>query len=305
MSREVVITGVGRRHRRSESAPARCMSAGAPASSASRTARARRRSSSPPSTSRSRRSAAPIASPQFALVAGDEALAEAGWSRRAALRRRPDRFDPRHRHRRHRHARARQGAPDRGRAEEGPAALRAADDEQRRRRRSLHALQAARPVPRHRLRLLGRARTPSAPPKMMIESGLVDAVVTGGSESALTPLSMAAFARARRAVERRHLAPVRRGAATASSWARAARSWCSRTAEKAAARGAKVLGTLRGYGASADAYHLTAPDKNGGGPSRAMQAALKDAGIDARGHRLRQRARHVDGAQRLARRPRR
>ena len=52
---------------------------------------------------------------QFAIVAGDEALAEAGWERRAALRRRPHRLDPRHRHRRHRHARARQGAPDRGR----------------------------------------------------------------------------------------------------------------------------------------------------------------------------------------------
>src|SRR5206468_2039843 len=39
------------------------------------------------------------------------------------------------------------------------------------------------------------------------------------------------------------------------------------------------LGTLRGYGASADAYHLTAPDKTGGGPSRAMHQALRDAGL--------------------------
>src|SRR6059058_2602036 len=49
----------------------------------------------------------------------------------------------------------------------------------------------------------------------------------------------------------------------------------------AAERGAKVLGTLRGYGASADAYHLTAPDKTGGGPSRAMHAAMDDAGVTA------------------------
>jgi 3-oxoacyl-[acyl-carrier-protein] synthase II len=51
------------------------------------------------------------------------------------------------------------------------------------------------------------------------------------------------------------------------------------TRENAEQRGAKILGTLRGYGASADAYHLTAPDKTGGGPSRAMALAMKDAGI--------------------------
>ena len=51
------------------------------------------------------------------------------------------------------------------------------------------------------------------------------------------------------------------------------------TRENAEKRGAKILGTLQGYGASADAYHLTAPDKDGGGPSRAMKAAMKDAGI--------------------------
>ena len=51
------------------------------------------------------------------------------------------------------------------------------------------------------------------------------------------------------------------------------------TRENAEKRGAKILGTLLGYGASADAYHLTAPDKTGGGPSRAMALAMKDAGI--------------------------
>jgi len=50
-------------------------------------------------------------------------------------------------------------------------------------------------------------------------------------------------------------------------------------AETAEKRGAKVLGKLLGYGASADAFHLTAPDKTGGGPSRAMQSAMDDAGI--------------------------
>jgi 3-oxoacyl-[acyl-carrier-protein] synthase II len=114
--------------------------------------------------------------------------------------------------------------------------------------------------------------------KMMIESGHADAVVTGGSESAITPLSLAAF-----------------GALDALST-----SGISRPFDKdrdgfvmgegagilvleergaAEARGAKILGTLKGYGASADAYHLTAPDKTGGGPSRAMLEAMRDAGI--------------------------
>jgi 3-oxoacyl-[acyl-carrier-protein] synthase II len=114
--------------------------------------------------------------------------------------------------------------------------------------------------------------------KMMIESGLVDAVVTGGSEAALTPLSNAAFS----ALDALSPSGVSRpfdkdrdgfvmgeGGAIVVLEARDA-------AEK---RGAKVLGTLRGYGASADAYHLTAPDKTGGGPSRAMIAALEDAGV--------------------------
>ncbi len=116
--------------------------------------------------------------------------------------------------------------------------------------------------------------------KMMIESGLVDAVVTGGSEAAITPLSLAAF-----------------GALDALSTSGISRPFDKdrdgfvmgegagilvlEAADKAAERGAKVLGTLKGYGASADAYHLTAPDKTGGGPSRAMAAALKDAGITA------------------------
>jgi len=116
--------------------------------------------------------------------------------------------------------------------------------------------------------------------KMMIESGLVDAVVTGGSEAAITPLSLAAF-----------------GALDALSTSGISRPFDKdrdgfvmgegagilvlEAADKAAERGAKVLGTLKGYGASADAYHLTAPDKTGGGPARAMAAALKDAGITA------------------------
>ena len=114
--------------------------------------------------------------------------------------------------------------------------------------------------------------------KMMIESGLVDAVVTGGSEAALTPLSNAAFS----ALDALSVKGISRpfdkdrdGFVMGEGGA----IIVLEAADAAAERGAKVLGTLRGYGASADAFHLTAPDKTGGGPSRAMLAAMKDAGI--------------------------
>ena len=114
--------------------------------------------------------------------------------------------------------------------------------------------------------------------KMMIESGLVDAVVTGGSESAITPLSMAAF-NALDALSVKGISRPFDEERDGFVMGEGAGILVLEAADKAAERGAKVLGTLRGYGASADANHLTAPDKTGGGPSRAMIAALKDAGI--------------------------
>ncbi len=115
--------------------------------------------------------------------------------------------------------------------------------------------------------------------KMMIESGLVDAVVTGGSESALTPLSMASF-NALDALSVKGISRPFDQDRDGFVMGEGGGILVLEAADTAAARGAKVLGTLRGYGASADAYHLTAPDKTGGGPSRAMRAALKDAGIE-------------------------
>ena len=114
--------------------------------------------------------------------------------------------------------------------------------------------------------------------KMMIESGLVDAVVTGGSEAAITPLSLAAFG----ALDALSVTGISRPFDKDRDgfvMGEGAGILVLEAADKAAERGAKVLGTLKGYGASADAYHLTAPDKTGGGPARAMAAALKDAGI--------------------------
>jgi 3-oxoacyl-[acyl-carrier-protein] synthase II len=114
--------------------------------------------------------------------------------------------------------------------------------------------------------------------KLMIESGMADAVITGGSEAALTPLSTAAFT-ALDALSVKGISRPFDKARDGFVMGEGAGILVLEAADKAQERGAKVLGKLLGYGASADAYHLTAPDKTGGGPSRAMQGAMDDAGI--------------------------
>jgi 3-oxoacyl-[acyl-carrier-protein] synthase II len=49
--------------------------------------------------------------------------------------------------------------------------------------------------------------------------------------------------------------------------------------DQARARGAKILGVVRGYGATGDAHHLTAPDEAGTGGAKAIKMALRDAGL--------------------------
>jgi 3-oxoacyl-[acyl-carrier-protein] synthase II len=111
----------------------------------------------------------------------------------------------------------------------------------------------------------------------MIQAGDADAVVTGGSEAALTPLATAAFASLDALSESGVSRPFdaqRDGFVMGEG----AGVLVLEDGERARKRGATILARLAGYGASSDAYHLTAPEKDGGGAIEAMTAALRDSG---------------------------
>ena len=112
----------------------------------------------------------------------------------------------------------------------------------------------------------------------LIQSGGADAVVTGGSEAGLVPLARAAFAALDALSDSGISRPfdVRRDGFVMGEGAAVL---ILEDGEKARERGASILAYVRGYGATSDAYHLTAPDKEGAGAAEAMRIALADAGL--------------------------
>jgi 3-oxoacyl-[acyl-carrier-protein] synthase II len=113
----------------------------------------------------------------------------------------------------------------------------------------------------------------------MVSYGDAVAVVAGGAESAITPLAMAAFAEmgatspsgiSRPFDRRRDGFVMGEGAGVL----------VLEDAEAAELRGAPILGYLTGYGATADAHHMTAPEPSGDGAARAIRKALADAEIE-------------------------
>jgi 3-oxoacyl-[acyl-carrier-protein] synthase II len=115
-----------------------------------------------------------------------------------------------------------------------------------------------------------------------LQLGLADVVIAGGTEAVIHPLPIAAFA-AMQALSKRNDDPARasrpydvdrdgfvlgEGAATI----------VLETKEHAEARGAKIYAELAGSGVTSDSYHITAPDPEGLGASRAVLAELAQAG---------------------------
>jgi 3-oxoacyl-[acyl-carrier-protein] synthase II len=111
----------------------------------------------------------------------------------------------------------------------------------------------------------------------MIQTGDADAVVTGGSEAALTPLSKAAFG-ALDALSNKGISRPFDKQRDGFVMGEGAAVLVLEDGDRARARGATILGRVAGYGASSDASHLTAPEKNGAGAVAAMKQALEDAG---------------------------
>jgi 3-oxoacyl-[acyl-carrier-protein] synthase II len=114
-----------------------------------------------------------------------------------------------------------------------------------------------------------------------VKHGFCDAMLAGGSESAITPLTISAFARMG-ALSRRNDDP--QGASRPFDAERegfvcgeGACVLVLESREHAERRGAEIIGSVVGYGASADAHHVTQPDPDGHGASLAMRAALADA----------------------------
>lgn len=118
----------------------------------------------------------------------------------------------------------------------------------------------------------------------MIQYGDADVMVAGGAERGSSPTSVAGFC-SMKAMSTRNDDPVH-----------ASRPWDKdrdgfvlgdgagilvlEEYEHAKARGARIYCELAGFGASSDAFHMTAPSENGEGPARCMVAAMKDAGVN-------------------------
>jgi len=113
----------------------------------------------------------------------------------------------------------------------------------------------------------------------MVQYGDADACVVGGSESALTPLTEAAFA-VMAALSPTGISRPFDARRDGFVMGEGAGMLVIEAEEVALARGAVPLGILTGYGATADAHHLTAPEPSGEGAARAIRAALADAGIE-------------------------
>ena len=112
----------------------------------------------------------------------------------------------------------------------------------------------------------------------LIRYGDADQVVTGGSEAAITPLATAAFSKMDALSDSGISRPFDRRR-DGFVMGEGAGILVLEEEEAARARGARILGYVRGYASTSDAHHLTAPEPSGRGAAKAIELALKDAGV--------------------------
>ncbi len=120
----------------------------------------------------------------------------------------------------------------------------------------------------------------------MIRAGEIDVALCGGTEAAIHRVSLAGFAAARALSSDYNDTPERASrpfdqARDGFVMGEGAGLLVIEELQHALARGATPIAELVGYGTSADAYHMTAGPEDGDGARRAMQQALRQAGMDA------------------------
>ena len=122
--------------------------------------------------------------------------------------------------------------------------------------------------------------------KRMIEQGLVNKVLVGGTESGTTSMTIGAFAQIK-ALSKQNDNPQKACKPFDKNrdgfvMAEGSTVLILESEESAKNRKANIYGYVNGYGSSTDAYHITAPSEGGEGALRAMKDAITDAGIDSK-----------------------
>jgi 3-oxoacyl-[acyl-carrier-protein] synthase II len=117
----------------------------------------------------------------------------------------------------------------------------------------------------------------------LIRDDSADIVMTGGSESCMTPTAISAFARmtalSGRNDDPEHASRPFDADRDGFVMGEGAAALVLERWDRAVSRGAHIYGEVRGYGRNADAYHITAPSPGGEGAAACMQLALDDAGF--------------------------
>ena len=118
----------------------------------------------------------------------------------------------------------------------------------------------------------------------MIRVGRADVMVAGGSEAVITEFTVGGFMKMRALSTQFNATPEKASRPFSADrdgfvMGEGAAVLILESEEHAHARGAKIYAELAGYGATSDAFHITAPDPSGLGAVKAIEIALKDAGV--------------------------
>ena len=118
-----------------------------------------------------------------------------------------------------------------------------------------------------------------------LRAGRADVVVSGGTEATIDEFAVGGFMKMRALATQFNDCPEKASRPFNADrngfvMSEGAAMLILETEEHAKARGAKIYCELAGYGATSDAYHITAPDPSGAGAVKAIRLALKDAGVE-------------------------